>query len=300
VNNAKPPDEKTTPETPPVVAKEATPSPAPPPAPKGPGITTHDREEAPLPAVAKETPPPPAPPKEKKVAKLAGEDDDGGDADEVQLPKKAFTERLDRARKAGLKELLEAYGVKDKAELDAKLAKLKEHDDKAEAERVAQLSREEKLAEENTRAKAEAEQWRAKYEGQVQAQEIGKAQAWSERIAAQYLDPDYVEDELPKLGKYLTDKYSDDEMKDLPESVLHDWFKERVAKKPKLGKDFDAEAAKAAPPKVPLGAKPPAEGSPVPPKGAPAPTDFRPKKGETPEQRRAAAAEIREKYGISV
>lgn len=294
------------PNTTPAAAKEAPETPAP-------AKTAQDlvreraqAEAAPLalkpadaPAAApKETPAAP-PAKETRRAILAGDEDDLPDADVLEMPKKALESRLKRASKQELAKLFEAVGVKDRAEFDAKWSKVKEAEAAAEAARVAQLSKEQALEEENARLKASEQAWKARHAEAVNAQQFRETQQATVRLAEKYIDPEFTELVLPKLGAYLVGKYKDDELKDLPDSVVEGFFKEYAEKHPKVA--LAPPAAPPAPPKVVKltnGAPKEAE-APAPPKGPPAAVSYKPKPGETPEERRAAQAEIRKNTGIS-
>lgn len=300
----KPPDEKTLVADPSKPAEATTPAAAvPPAAPKGGGITTsHDTEEAlAAPPAAQQAAPPAAPAKaEPKRVRVSDADDElPDDADIYELPKKDFDKRMKRASGAELKKLYERLGVKDGAELDAKFARVKEGEAAAEAARVAQLSNEQRLTEENARLKAESAEWRAKHEQTVTRHQIDEQHAALAKVVGEFIDPDYVDVEMELLGRHLVSKYRDDELADLPEEAITGYLKDRVAKKPKLGKDAASPAAPPPPERRPLGAKPSEAEKPAPAKGPPALADYRPKKGETPAERRAANAEIRQKFGIS-
>jgi hypothetical protein len=247
---------------------------------------------------AKEEAPKETPPKAKE-ATLTGDEEQLPDAELYKLSPKALEKRLARASSAETKKLFESLGVKDADELKAKVAKAKAADEAAETARLAQLSKEEKLAEDLAKVTAERDGWKTKHEQTLTSQQMKETQGHYEKIAAEFLDPDYVEDELPRLGKFLVGKYDDKELADLPDDVVRAYFKARVAAKPKLGKD-------AAPPPPPekkgLTTTAPAtkgDERPAPPKAPAGPVSYKPKPGETPEERRAVAAEIRKNTGIS-
>jgi hypothetical protein len=239
-------------------------------------------------AAPKETPP--------KDVEVGAEGDIPEGAEFVRMPKKALKARLESATRSELKALFTEFGVDSKDALKSKLDKLKLAEEKEEADRLAALSREERLAEEKTRAEAQAAEWKTKFEQRVASEEIAKAQTHTSKLLGDLIDPDYLDVELPKLAQFLVGKYSDKELQDLPDSVIVDWAKERVKSKPKLAKDFTG-----APPQVERQGLSTTARTETPPakKEGEGPKDFRPQKGETPEQRRAAQAEIRKATGYN-
>jgi hypothetical protein len=197
------------------------------------------------PAATQASTPPPAPAQAEPAAAKGPKEilvSDGGEieadaSDVLKLPKKAFDERLKGASKSTLNKLFEALGVKDRAELDALAKEARDSRTEKEAARQEKLTAEEKLREQMQTTVADRDAWKAKYEQSVSAREMSEQRSQITKIAAKYVDEDYIQDQLPLLAKFLTSKYEDNELKDLPDDVIDKWFQERVAARPKLAKD---------------------------------------------------------------
>lgn len=174
---------------------------------------------------------------EKKTVHLTDDGEIPDDADVLTLPPKAFKKRLQNASKAELNKLYESLGVKDKAELEAWRAEIEAGKKEKEEARVAALSKEEKLAEEKTKAEQERDQWKTRYEQHVSQTQMSEQRGQVMKLGAKFIDEDYLEDQLPLLAKHLTGKYTDQELSDLPDSVIEAWFADRVKAKPKLARD---------------------------------------------------------------
>ena len=226
-----------TPATPPAAGTPA----APPPAPDTKPSKVEPKEGKP----AGEGAPAPKTPK-----KLSADDDDLPEDDElVQLSPKALKARLARASKAQLKD---AFGTDDLEEIKTKLAQADEYTKKKEEERQKTLTKEQKLKEERDAAIKEASDYKTKFEAAQVERVVEKQDMRMTRIAEKHLDPDYVESEFPRLAAALLKaaEEGDKKLAKNEEAWIDNWFKERVAEKPKLGKNFGKsdEGGEGAPP----------------------------------------------------
>lgn len=179
----------------------------------------------------------------KVPKKLSGEDDDLPEDDElVQLSPKALKSRLARASKTQLKE---AFGTDDLEEIKTKLAKADEYTAKQEEDRKKTLTKEQKLKEERDAAIKEASDYKTKFETAQVERVVEKQDMRMARVAEKYLDPEYIETEFPRLAAALLKAAEEGDKKLLKneDTWIDNWFKERVAEKPKLGKDFGTSAA---------------------------------------------------------
>jgi hypothetical protein len=265
-----------------------------------PAATTQTPPAAP-PVVAKTEVTPQADPPAKKEptrATLAGDEDDLPNVDFLEMPKKAFEKRLKKASQAELNRTYEKYGVKDGDELAAMIKEARDNRAAQEEARKAQLSKEERLEEERTAILAERDEWKTKYERRVQLEEIKEQSSALGKMAAEFIDPEFVEDELPKLAKYLTAKFTDEELKHLSDDVVRDYWKDLAAKRPKIALT-KTEAAKPPQEKQPLRTGAVDKNPPAAKSDDQKPKSFAPKKDangrtiETPEEARAAREAMR-------
>jgi hypothetical protein len=210
--------------------------------------------EAPPPPAAGLAPtPPPAPdpgqraplPPTKKLIKLADADDIPDDADLLEMSPRALKSRLERHSK---KELRDRFGTDDTDDIKAKLDKLSEFEAKAEKDRLAQLSEVEQWKERAAKAERERDEAFTRARDAQEARIVDREDTRITGLAAKYLDPDYIEESLYKLARYLRDEVDASDLKKNANGVIEDWFKKLVEKKPKLGKDFGA----AGPPPKPV------------------------------------------------
>lgn len=177
-------------------------------------------------------------PEAKQPKKLSGDDDEiPEDEDLLQMSPRALKARLTRASKSQLKE---AFGTDDIEAIKKKLAAGEEYEAKKEEDRKATLSKEEKLKEERDAALKEARETKTALEASKIANIVEKQDTRMSRIAGNHLDPDYIESELPRLARAVLKAVEDGDKKLLKneDAWIENYFKERVAAKPKLGKDF--------------------------------------------------------------
>lgn len=181
--------------------------------------------------------------KKLETAQL-GEDDDEipETAELIQLSKSALTKRLARHSK---KELRDAFGTDDIAEIKSKLAKHDEYAAKAEEERRAQLTKEQKLQEDLEREKKRAEKAERELQSTVDRQAFAEYDQVAKGIFDKYFDDDpdtreFVESRLKKHVASLDDKDAPADPKKA-EKVFDKWAKEYAEKHPKYAKKAPEE-----------------------------------------------------------
>jgi hypothetical protein len=188
---------------------------------------------------------------ERKRVSLKGDDDElPDDADLFELTPRALKSRLTRHTK---KELKDRFGTDDPDEITAKLKRLESLEAEKKAKEDEELSEKEKLKKERDDAVA------AKTAAETRAQEVheqrlvDRQDTRMSKIAEKSgVDPDYFDVEFPKLARWLKKNHKKDELAALPDKEIAAYWKDRLEKKPKLAKDYDAKSAKEAKPKAPL------------------------------------------------
>lgn len=223
--------------------------------------------------------------------RLADDDDLPNDSQLLELSSAALAKRLKRHSS---KELREHFGTSDPEEIKAKLAKLADYESKEEEARRARLEEktrlEEDLAKERTRA--EAAEARAK---SVQEERIvEKEERRISRLAEKHVDPDYVEDVLPKLRSHLLETYSEKQLSKLTDSDIESFFKKLVESKPKLGKDFSAPVVEAKKPETKPLTNGVGDARPAPASAASTAPEYRPGKPNSMSRAEAKAAAAKE------
>lgn len=221
-----------------------------------------------------------------KAVQLGDQDDIPADAELLQLSKKALGSRLERHTR---KELKERFGTDNPDDIKAKLDRLAEFEAKQEEQRLAQMSELDRVRESETKALQKAQEWEDRYRQTVTAQVVRTEQNRIERITSQLLDPDFLEVELQKFARHLRKTYSKEELNALPDSEIEQYFKNRVAEKPKMAKDYRPEPVVTT---APLTNGPRAENRPAPPPGVQPEKSFSPN-SSNPMSRSEARAEAR-------
>jgi hypothetical protein len=184
---------------------------------------------------------PPATDSGVKKARLAKDDDEiPDDADLLELSRAALEKRLARHTR---NELKTHFGTDDPAAIKKKLDKLAKHEADEEERQRAEMSERDRLTadvarERKLREQAQLRALRVQEERVVEQEEVRLT-----RIAEEHLDPDYVEVYLPKLARWLSTEFTGAQLKELGEDkarygkTIGKWFKDQVARKPKIGKE---------------------------------------------------------------
>lgn len=195
------------------------------------------------------------PPPARPSAITLGDDDEIPEgASLLQLSKSALGKRLDRATK---KQLKDQFGTDNVEEIKKKLDAAAEYERTKEEQRRAQLTEVERYKEDAAAWRKKHDALEARWKGEKRAQMISSGHQMVTSIAKEFIDPDYLDTELPYFARELAAKYSKDEMDSLGEDAIRAYFKKRVETKPKIGKDFGVTTqqtteAKPPPPKVPV------------------------------------------------
>lgn len=196
-------------------------------------------------------------PTEPKRVRISDADEEiPADADLIELSSKALKTRLNAAKKSEVRELFAKFGVKNADELDAKFKRLKDletEDEKRKREDMTATQKLEADLKKERQLRADADQ-RA-----LQVTEnyvIDKQEGRISKLAAKYIDPDYVEEILPKFAVHLRKNFDEEQLKAISDDDIGAWFKEYAVKKPKLARETKK-------PKVPLTNGARTEGRPV-------------------------------------
>lgn len=169
--------------------------------------------------------------------------DDGDEPDEkelYQLSGAALKKRLGRYAKSQLKE---HFGTSDPDEIKKKLDKLTKLEAKAEEERLAKLSEDEKnkelLAKERQRAEAAERRAQEAEDRQVVATQDRRVT----NFASKFIDEDLVEDATERFAKFVM-KLSPKQVAKLDDGDIQAWFENLAKEKPKFAKGAPAAAAR--------------------------------------------------------
>lgn len=151
---------------------------------KPPTVTVNDLQAAPPP---KPPEPPPAPPPAKKEVTLASDEDEiPDDVDLVHMSRKVLTGRLERHTKAQLRE---RFGTDDVGKIKAALDAAKEYEEKKEADRQAQLTKEQKLEENARRLRGERDEFKRQLRRELNERAIESVQGRIDRSVEKFVDP---------------------------------------------------------------------------------------------------------------
>ncbi len=164
-------------------------------------------------------------------------------AELLELTSKAFKSRLARHTK---KELRERFGTDDANEIKAKLARLDELENKEEESRRAALDEKTRLEEDLAKANSRAEQAEFRSQQLHENQLVDKEESRIVTLGKEVMDPEEIEDQLPKLARYLKKEFTEKQLRKLPDSKIAKWFADQVEKRPKLGKDYESKSEAAA------------------------------------------------------
>lgn len=230
---------------------------------------------------------------ERKRVALKGDDDElPDDADLFELTPRALKSRLTRHTK---KEIKAIFGTDDVDEIMAKQKRLEALEQAEKKREEETLSATQKLEKERDTEKARADAAEIKARDMAEQRVFDKQENRLTRIADKFLDSDYIEDNLPKLAKWLKRNFTKVELKTLKDKDIQPFFENLIEKKPKLAKDYDPEKAK--PKKVPAdnsvknNERPAAKGS-----GEGAEKTFAPGKPNSMSREEARAAMRKEGY----
>src|SRR5579859_673808 len=178
----------------------------------------------------------------EKRATLKDDDDPEKLPDDValiEMTPRALKSRLTRHSNKVLKD---RFGTDDPDEIKKQLDELAALKADNEKKRQEGLTKEQKLEDDNKKLKADLDAANARERELRTSQEVEKVDRQILGIGEKYLDPDYVEDSLPGLARYLKKNFDKKqiakglESKDLRKGI-DDYFKDLVKRKPKLAKE---------------------------------------------------------------
>jgi hypothetical protein len=211
-----------------------------------PVVPAKPKEEK-VPAVAAKTEGEKTTPTEPKRVRISDADDEiPADADLIEMSSKALKTRLNAAKKSEVRELFTKFGVKNADELDAKFKRLKELETADETRKREEMSATEKLEadlKQERKLRVDADQRALRV---TENYVIDKQESRISKIAAKHIDPDYVEEILPKFAVHLRKNFDEEQLKTIGDKDIEDWFKEYATKKPKLAREHNSK------PRVPL------------------------------------------------
>ncbi len=239
------PTESKTPATPPVT--QVTP-PAPPP--------------AQAPPIQAAPPAPPPAPQGPQAHQLGDDGDIPENAELLSLSKKALNTRLERHTN---KQLRERFGTDNPDEIKTKLDKLATFEKQQEEQRLAALTSEQRLQEQVNKERERGDRYKQRYQQTVEQQVFTREQTRIESIATRLVDPQFLQYEFQNLARYLQATYSEEELKQLPDQKIEEWFSNRIKEVPKLARDFSTPPP--APRTAPLNNGPRSNDRPPPPQG---------------------------------
>jgi hypothetical protein len=166
------------------------------------------------------------------------EDEIPEEAELLELTPKALSARL---RRHTMRELQQRFGTTDIEAIERDMAELKELRAEREENRKAQLTKEQRLAEE----KAEAEKKLAEAEARAQAiedeRDVEKVSGKVSKLAAKYIDPGVLDDEdirsglFRKLAKHLHKETGGKAFK-VTDKMIGDFWKNYAHDNPKFAK----------------------------------------------------------------
>jgi len=179
------------------------------------------------------------PPKDLKRVKLGASDEIPSDANLLELSPSSLKKRLERATAAELKS---RFGTDDPEAIKKDLDELAEFRANKETARQAQLTKEQKLE----------EQVNIERQGRLTAESAAREAAAlrdydrDERrmshIAGKFVDEDYVDGELTKFAKHLTQEFTAKQLGKMKDSEFaaeaEKFFTARIETKPKLAKNY--------------------------------------------------------------
>lgn len=174
--------------------------------------------------------------KEPRRVQLKEETDEiPGDADLIEMSPKLLAKRLARASR---KELRERFGTDNPDDIKAKLDKLAEYE-KADEERKRQSMTEiEREKSDRVKAEKRAQDAERRLQAVYDARTIATEEDRIVKLAKDAgMDEDYIEDQFPKLARFLNENYTDKQLRKLKDDVIKNWFADRIKTKPKLARE---------------------------------------------------------------
>ena len=175
-------------------------------------------------------------------------------SDEILLSKEKFNERIEQAKRAERKKLVEAFGTDDPAEIrkikDELTAMRTERDERERAK----MSEVERLNADLARAQEETTKWRDKARSVDAQRAFDKQDAIIRKIAAKHVGDDYVDDVAFLYARQVLTKVSPRDAAKMTDKDVDKWFSTYAKSKPAFARVQVSAASPPAPepPKAPL------------------------------------------------
>jgi len=166
--------------------------------------------------------------------RVIGDDDEPKPGERISLSSEALAKRIDRAKKALLKETI---GTDDPTVLKSKLDALKKFEDEAEARRLAQLTKEQQLEERARAAEEKAELAEARAMEVEETRQVDQADGELRDALKDVIKPKLWRHARADLAEHLAKEHGDkiDDMKDAErEKVVMDWATQYVKDNPEF------------------------------------------------------------------
>jgi hypothetical protein len=198
---------------------------------------------------------PPAPPAGAKPPEgapgprvLDAEGDDiPAEGDLFSLSRNALKGRLERFSR---RQLRDKFGSDDIDAIKLRLDRAAELERQEEERKRAAMTEAERLKADALAAEQRAQTAEARVREVEEQQVLNAEEQRMMRLAEKHIDPDYVDQELTNFAKHLRKTFSKDELANLTDKQVDDYFVERLKAKPKLARDYE-EKMKAGAPKPP-------------------------------------------------
>ena len=217
-----------------------------------------------------------------------------GDAELLTLSRAALKSRLQRATRSELKE---RFGTDDPEDIKQKLDLLATYEAEKEETRLANLSELEREREMRARAEGERDEWKRQHGELRDSYLVRKEHSRIESIASKHVDPTMQDYALGQFQRYLTSSLSDEQIENLTDPEIEQWFTQKVREIPKLARDF--QAAPPPPPAiVPLSNGPQAGNQPAPPQGVQPTKSFSPSAANAMTRQEAIAEARKQGYSF--
>ena len=184
-------------------------------------------------------------PAEPKRVVLSDPDEEiPADADLIEMSSKTLKSRLNAAKKSEVKALFQKFDVKSAEELATKFARLKELETADEVRKREDMTATEKLEsdlkkERELRLDSDRRAMRV-----TENYVIDKQETRISKIASKFIDPEYVEEILPKFAVHLRKHFDEEQLKTITDKDIGEWFKEYATKKPKLARESSTTKTK--------------------------------------------------------
>lgn len=176
----------------------------------------------------------------KRAALGADDDDIPEEAELLELSKTALTKRLNRHTKAQLKK---AFGTDDIEKIAKDLGDYQKLKSDKEKERQAELSEVERERERANKAEARAKDLEERVRGERTQRRYERYDTRLSRVAESLIDPDYVDAELSRFARHLTDAFDKRQLRRMTAEQTADelkkFFGQRLKDKPKIAKDYE-------------------------------------------------------------